>query len=108
METKIEQLFVQAIGPVLDKLKDLKAQLAKREADLKTEYETTDTNRMESTTRDCGKNFASGLREVMQGQSHLKTGLMTLEEELKLFHQHYSQVGCNFCLIPSEDFSGLE
>ena len=68
MEKKIEHMFADAINPVLDKLKDLKAQLAvpwipslgchcseakwtSKEQSLVTEHEETDPHRSDAVVR---------------------------------------------------------
>ena len=54
MEKKIEQLFAEAIGPVLCSLQQPKDNTHKREKDLQAEFSDTDPNRILCTTRDCG------------------------------------------------------
>eukprot|EP00438_Fugacium_kawagutii_P029115 Skav233712 [mRNA] locus=scaffold2120:143016:146162:+ [translate_table: standard] len=62
-----------------------------------------------STTRECGISFASALRSVMEGIPNLKTGRMTLEKELKEFHEYHKKLGSDhFQMLPSEDFMGLD
>ena len=68
MERKIEQMFVEAIGPVMTNLKGLKDNLHKREVSLQAELGETDQTRILSTTRDCGASFATALTHVMEGR----------------------------------------
>eukprot|EP00418_Pyrodinium_bahamense_P099611 CAMPEP_0179037846 /NCGR_PEP_ID=MMETSP0796-20121207/14334_1 /TAXON_ID=73915 /ORGANISM="Pyrodinium bahamense, Strain pbaha01" /LENGTH=728 /DNA_ID=CAMNT_0020734157 /DNA_START=78 /DNA_END=2264 /DNA_ORIENTATION=+ len=107
MEKKIEQLFVDAMGPVLSNLKDLKFSAEKQEKELETEFNETDPHRILSTTRDCGVSFATALTHVMEGVLDLKP-VMNLEEELREFHSYHQALGSNhFSMLPSEDFCGL-
>jgi len=107
MEAKIEQLFVESIGPVLSNLKDLKVSCGKRTKELETEFSETDPQRILSTTRDCGVSIATALTHVMEGVLDLRP-VMTLEDELREFHDHHQALGStHFSLLPSEDFSGL-
>lgn len=108
MEDKIERMFADAIQPVLANLRNLQETTAKRESELETEYHETDPNRILSTTRDCGTSFATALTHVMEGVLRLKVGRMTLDQELREFHEHHKQLGTDFFdLLPNEDFNGL-
>ncbi|CAE7550062.1 dlpC [Symbiodinium sp. CCMP2456] len=109
MEKKIEHMFADAINPVLDKLKDLKAKWTSKEQSLVTEHEETDPHRILSTTRECGTSFAQALRHVMEGIPNLMTGRMKLDSELRSFHDHHLKVGSDhFVMLPSEDFRDLD
>jgi len=109
MEKKIEHMFADAITPVLDNLKDLKAKSSSKEQSLVTEFEETDPHRILSTTRECGTSFATALKHVMEGIPNLSTGRMTLETELRAFHEHHQKLGSDhFVMLPSEDFCGLD
>lgn len=109
MEKKIEQLFAEAIGPVLCSLQTLKDNTLKREKDLQAEFSDTDPNRILSTTRDCGTSFATALTHVMEGVLRLSNGRVTLETELREFHAHHQTLGSShFSMLPSEDFANLD
>mmetsp|Transcript_3651 Transcript_3651/g.6439 ORF Transcript_3651/g.6439 Transcript_3651/m.6439 type:complete len:728 (-) Transcript_3651:51-2234(-) len=109
MEKKIEHMFADAITPVLDNLKELKAKNASKEQSLVTEFEETDPHRILHTTRDCGTSFASALKEVMEGKINVTSGRMTLKNELRAFHEHHQKLGPDhFVMLPSEDFCGLD
>eukprot|EP00931_Biecheleriopsis_adriatica_P092232 TRINITY_DN66045_c0_g1_i1.p1 TRINITY_DN66045_c0_g1~~TRINITY_DN66045_c0_g1_i1.p1 ORF type:complete len:730 (+),score=175.60 TRINITY_DN66045_c0_g1_i1:59-2248(+) len=109
MEKKIDQMFADAITPVLDNLKDLKTKSEKKKVSLETEFEETDPHRILKTTQECGNQFAAGLRAVMDGQAGLDTGRMTLETELRQFHDYHQKIGStHFQMLPSEDFCGLD
>lgn len=108
MEKKIEQMFSEAISPVLANLTSLKMRNKNMSESLKQEFIDTDPQRTLSTTRDCGISFATALTHVMEGILDL-TPVMNLEEELRAFHSHHEALGSkHFSLLPSEDFSGLE
>jgi len=107
MERKIEQLFADAMGPVLASLKEMKNTAEKESTGLSVEFNETDPQRILSTTRDCGVSFATALTHVMEGVLDLKP-VMNLEEELRQFHAYHQALGSNhFSMLPSEDFCGL-
>jgi len=109
MEKKIEQLFVESVQPVLDSLKELKITNSNKEQALHTEYEETNPARILNTTRECGTSFAGALTHVMEGIPNLKSGRMTLEQELRAFHEHHMKVGSDhFVMLPCEEFCGLD
>lgn len=109
MERKIEQMFVEAIGPVMTNLKGLKDNLHKREVSLQAELGETDQTRILSTTRDCGASFATALTHVMEGVLRLSENRMTLEAELREFHAYHKAAGSNtFSMLPSEEFGTLD
>jgi GTP-binding protein EngB required for normal cell division len=108
MERKIEQMFSEAIGPVLTNLVNLKSRTEKDEHALTHEYNETDPQRILSTTRDCGVSFATALTHVMEGVLGL-TPVMNLEDELKAFQNNHSALGStHFSPLPSDDFAGLD
>lgn len=107
MEKKIEQMFAQALNPVLSNLQDLKTTTDNRKKDLEVEFDNTDPHRILSTTRDCGISFATALTHVMEGVLDLDP-VVNLEEELRGFHNHHHSLGSpTFALLPSQDFFGL-
>jgi len=109
MENKIQDMFVKAIGPVMTELQALKAKNVNKEKSLADEYEDTDPTRVATTTRECGVSFAQAINDLMEGQS-VSTGQMTLEEELRTFHEFHKKVDDSedFAMLPSEDFCGLD
>jgi len=109
MEKKIEQMFVDSISPVLDNLKALKTDNQQKEKSLQTEFEETDPQKILTTTRDCGSSFATALTHVMEGSLACKTGRLTLEEELRAFHEYHRRVGSDhLVMLPCEEFCGLD
>jgi len=80
-----------------------------REKELRTEFYDTEQQRILSTTRDCGTSFATALTHVMEGVLRLTEGRMTLETELKFFHQYHKSIGSNnFAFLPSDEFGSLD
>lgn len=108
MSKKIESMFVDAISPVTTNLKSLKENSEKRVSNLNSESVDTNPYRILSTTRDCGCSFATALTHVMEGVLRLSEGRMTLETELREFHDYHQKLGStHFSALPSEDFCGL-
>jgi len=108
LERRIEYMFVDSIGPVLSRLKELKHSAEKTERELEAEFNDTDPHRILSTTRDCGVSFATALTHVMEGVLDLKP-VMTLEEELRQFHMYHQRAGSkHFSMLPSEEFGSLD
>merc|ERR1740123_954199 len=109
MEQKIERMFAASLNPVMTNLQELKKTTESQEKSLETEFHETDPMLVLSTTRDCGSSFATALNKVMEGQLGLKSGKMTLETELREFHQYHKSRGSeHFIMLPSEDFCGLD
>mmetsp|Transcript_87342 Transcript_87342/g.255458 ORF Transcript_87342/g.255458 Transcript_87342/m.255458 type:complete len:726 (+) Transcript_87342:65-2242(+) len=107
MERRIELMFADSMGPVLNKLRELQQSVERREKELETEFTETDPCRILSTTRDCAVSFATALTHVMEGVLDLKP-VMTLEEELREFHAYHQAMGsAHFSLLPSEEFGEL-
>ncbi|CEM01023.1 unnamed protein product [Vitrella brassicaformis CCMP3155] len=108
MEQRIERMFVDAIGPVVKKLRELKEQEAEQVAFLKDELKDTNPETIVTTMRDCGMSFAHALNHVMEGYVNSNVGRVTLEEELRDFHAFYNAQGVDWPMLPSEDFAGLD
>jgi len=109
MEKRVEQMFADALGPVMANLKQLRNAEEKAVEELQAEHEETDPVCVLSTTRDCGASFGSALNHVMEGVIRLKDGRVTLEEELLAFHDHHKILGSShFTLLPSQDFQDLD
>mmetsp|Transcript_71297 Transcript_71297/g.112975 ORF Transcript_71297/g.112975 Transcript_71297/m.112975 type:complete len:726 (+) Transcript_71297:82-2259(+) len=108
MESKIERMFVEAIGPVMTNLRKLKETTKTNLQSLEVEFAETDPNRILSTTRDCGTSFATALTHIMEGVLRLRQSRMTLEAELKEFHADCAAAGGqDFDLLPSDEFASL-
>jgi len=109
LEGKIEQLFGEAVGPVLTHLKALTVSTQKKAADLEMEFGETDQHKMISTMRECATLFAHALTPVMEGSLCLTAKRMTLEQELREFHRYHQSLGSShFSALPSEDFTSLD
>merc|ERR1719247_3944540 len=109
MEKRVEQMFADALGPVMANLKQLRNAEEKAVRELQAEHEETDPVCVLSTTRDCGASFGSALNHVMEGVIRLCDGRMTLEQELVYFHEYHKAIGSShFCMLPSEDFQNLQ
>jgi len=105
MEKKIEQMFVDSIGPVMDKLNEFNSEHTTELENLRSEYTDTDPHKILSTTRDCGMAFATALGDVMKGQLGLEY-YTTLEDELIDFHKFHADNDA-FLRVPTQEFSGV-
>lgn len=110
MEDKIEQMFVAAIGPISKKLTDLQVETREAGNSLTTEIETTHPQMLTNTVRDAGRSFASALEHVMEGYVKSEVNRVTLEDELREFHDYHLQRGTGdaFLMLPSDDFACLD
>lgn len=110
MEHRIEVMFVEAIGPVLQKLRELESAMIARESELKEEIEISDPTQVLTTVRNAGISFASCLSHVMGGYIRSDINRMTLDDELMAFHRHHEGMGDTdtFLALPSEDFGSVE
>eukprot|EP00929_Paragymnodinium_shiwhaense_P042401 TRINITY_DN21953_c2_g1_i1.p1 TRINITY_DN21953_c2_g1~~TRINITY_DN21953_c2_g1_i1.p1 ORF type:complete len:734 (+),score=198.72 TRINITY_DN21953_c2_g1_i1:96-2297(+) len=111
MENKIQDLFVKALGPVMEELEGLKQRNQDKEKQLTEEYTQTDPTRVESTTRECGMSFAEALNFHMAGQIVNGASRVTIEEELRAFHEFHMAVqgsAAAMCMLPTDDFCGLD
>jgi GTP-binding protein EngB required for normal cell division len=110
MEQRIEVMFVGAIGPVLKKLRDMKSEAIQREKEIREEMDNTNPAQIASTVRDVGMSFSHSLNHVMEGFVRSDAGRVTLEDELRAFHEYHKALGSDqeILLLPSEDFSSLD
>ena len=110
MEQRIEVMFVNAIGPVLKKLRDMKAEVVQKEKEMRDEIDNTNPAQIASTVRDVGMSFSHSLNHVMEGFVRSDAGRVTLEDELRSFHEFHKALGSDkdVLLLPSEDFETLE
>lgn len=107
MEVKIESMFVEAIGPVLQKLREWRTSTERREQGLKVEHTEIEISRILSTTRECGVSFATALNHVMSGVIGLSPAV-TLEAELREFHKYHQAAGSSHvAMLPSNEFAQL-
>lgn len=105
-----KKMFVDAIAPVLQKLRELEGSMVQRDIELKDEIETSDPAQMLGAVRSCGMSFANCLTYVMEGFIRSNIHTMNLEEELRDFHAYHVAHGSadEFIGVPSEDFGGLD
>jgi len=110
MEKRIERMFVEAISPVLTKLRDLEGSMKQREEELGEELEQSDPAQTLATVRACGMSFANCLNHVMEGFIRSDINRMTLDDELRDFHSFHQKIGDaeDFLALPSEDFGSLD
>jgi GTP-binding protein EngB required for normal cell division len=110
MEQRIEVMFVTAIGPVLKKLRDMKSDTVQKEREMRDEIENTNSAQISATIKDVGNSFSHCLNHVMEGFVRSDAGRVTLEDELRAFHEYHSAIGTSedLLLLPSEDFESLD
>lgn len=110
MELRTERMFVEAIGPVLQKLKDLKGSMDTRIEELKDELLNHKEEQILGTVRACGLSFANCLTHVMEGVIRSDINRLPLDDELREFHAYHQKLGDadTFEPLPSSDFGGLE
>mmetsp|Transcript_35450 Transcript_35450/g.89284 ORF Transcript_35450/g.89284 Transcript_35450/m.89284 type:complete len:725 (-) Transcript_35450:106-2280(-) len=110
MEKRTEKMFVEAIGPVLAKLRDLDMSMGTREEELRDELEHSDPTQVISTVRACGMSFANCLTHVMEGVIRSDINRVPLDDELRDFHSYHQKLGeaDDFPQLPSEDLGSLE
>jgi hypothetical protein len=108
MEKRTEKMFVEAIGPVLTKLRDLQESMETREVDLKEETENADPTQMLANARACGMSFANCLTHVMEGFIRSDINRMSLDDELIEFHNYHKKLGDDTIELPCDDFGCLE
>eukprot|EP00397_Hematodinium_sp_SG-2012_P012146 GEMP01012308.1.p1 GENE.GEMP01012308.1~~GEMP01012308.1.p1 ORF type:complete len:502 (+),score=108.65 GEMP01012308.1:251-1756(+) len=108
MSKKIEQMFAEAIGPVLKKMRELKTETDAKLKAMQDEMDQTNPKILLNTVKEAGISFGHALNHVMEGFVRSETNRMTLEEELREFHDFHESLGSDFILLPSEDFSGLD
>jgi GTP-binding protein EngB required for normal cell division len=110
VEKATEKMFVDAIGPVLQKLRDLEKCMDQQELDFAQELENLDENRMLATVRTAGTSFANCLTYIMEGFIRSDINRMSLEEELREFHDYHQKIGDSECFLslPTTEFGTLD
>jgi len=110
VEKQTEKMFIEAIGPVLQKLRDLESAMKQKQEDLKEELDTSDPTQMLATVRSCGISFANCLTYIMEGFIRSDINRMTLDGELHEFHRYQQSLGTydEKFLLPTEDFNILD
>jgi len=114
VEQETTRMFVAAIGPVLQKLRDLQGSMIQQEVSISQELEDLDPSQMLSTVRTCGTSFANCLTYIMEGFIRSERNRMTLDEELQQFIEYHKKItGANpdkfdFLTLPSDEFGQLD
>jgi len=127
MEKRTEIMFTQAIGPVMAKMKDLEQAMTTRVEEIKDEMEQADPSQMLASVRACGVSFANCLTYIMEGYIRSNINRMTLDTELREFHEYHERLGRKpadgerppgapkdaphydtFDVLPTEDFGTLD
>jgi len=110
VEKATEKMFVDAIGPVLQKLRELEKCMDQQEKDFFQELENLDENRMLATVRTAGTSFANCLTYIMEGFIRSDMNRMSLEEELHEFHEYHRKIGDTdaFLDLPTGEFGSLD
>lgn len=110
MEKRTERMFVEAISPVLTKLRDLETTMKTRQIDLKDELDNSDPTQLLATVRTAGMSFATCLSHVMEGYIRSDVHRLTLDDEIKEFHRYHEQIGDSesFLSLPTEEFGSID
>lgn len=93
MEFKTQELFAQALSPMLMRLKLLKEDHEDRLAVIKDESETINEDNILHATRSAGITFAQSFNFLMEGALSSETNRFTMEEELREFHKYCDRTG---------------
>eukprot|EP00929_Paragymnodinium_shiwhaense_P042462 TRINITY_DN2196_c0_g1_i1.p1 TRINITY_DN2196_c0_g1~~TRINITY_DN2196_c0_g1_i1.p1 ORF type:complete len:746 (+),score=242.45 TRINITY_DN2196_c0_g1_i1:110-2347(+) len=110
MEMRIETMFQEALGPVMQKLRDLDNAMSQQKEELEEELEHSDPTKILSTVRAVGISFANCLTHVMEGFIRSDINRMTLDDELRDFHKYHDSLGDSntFLQLPSPEFASLD
>jgi GTP-binding protein EngB required for normal cell division len=109
METRTEQMFAQSVTPVLNRLRDMLGEHQTKADALVEQLEETDARTALNTVRQCGGSFARALEQILLGQIHATSAHhMSLDKELREFHEHHTALGSTFKLLPTDEFADLE
>jgi len=94
MEIKIQQLFADALSPMLTRLKSLKEDHERNLAVIQQETETINEDNILHATRSAGIQFAQSFNFLMEGALSSEHNRCTLEEELRSFHEYCARTDC--------------
>ena len=123
MEDRIEQLFAEAVGPVLKKLREMRDDTQVKRDNMEEEITHSEPTQILNSVREAGMSFGHALNHVMEGFVRSDKGRVTLEEELREFHNNHkekakssgskeskpqSDKDLDFALLPSDDFTSLD
>jgi len=88
MEIKIQQLFADALAPMLTRLKTMQEEHEKKLEVIRQETETINEDNILHATRSAGITFAQSFIFLMEGALSSEHNRKTLEEELRSFHEY--------------------
>lgn len=88
MEVKIQQLFADALAPLLAKLKSLREDTTGRIDIVRNESETIDEQNILHASRSAGITFAQSFNFLMEGALSSENNRDTMETELREFHRY--------------------
>jgi len=89
MEDKTQQLFAEALSPMLTRLTGLQADFSDRVKLIQQEREITNEDNILHATRQAGICFAQSFNFLMEGALSAKEeNLKSMDDELKAFHEH--------------------
>lgn len=94
MEIKIQQLFADALAPMLTRLKNMQEEHEKKLEVIRQETETINEDNILHATRSAGITFAQSFIFLMEGALSSEHNRCTLEEELKAFHAYCARTDC--------------
>jgi len=93
MEVKIQQLFADALSPLLSRLNSMKEETTENLALNTKESETICEDNILHATRSAGISFAQSFNFLMEGRLASEKNRITLEDELKMFHNEILSKG---------------
>eukprot|EP00931_Biecheleriopsis_adriatica_P109711 TRINITY_DN8397_c0_g1_i1.p1 TRINITY_DN8397_c0_g1~~TRINITY_DN8397_c0_g1_i1.p1 ORF type:complete len:732 (-),score=183.52 TRINITY_DN8397_c0_g1_i1:115-2310(-) len=94
MEVKMQQLFANALTPMLTRLRSMKEEHEGLLEGIRQEAETIDEDNILHATRAAGITFAQSFNFLMEGALSSEHNRKTLEEELREFHAYCARTGC--------------
>jgi len=90
---KTQQLFADALAPLLTRLAAMKEDHTTRLGVIEKEQVASDQNNVLHFTRSAGIAFAQGFHFLMEGALSSNHNRMTLDEELREFHKYCDSTG---------------
>jgi hypothetical protein len=111
MEVKIQQLFADALSPLLSRLNSMKEDTTEKLALNAKESETIDEDNILHSTRSAGISFAQSFNFLMEGRLSSEKNRINLEDELKAFHADILSKGTlnlNEIIPDLEQFGNLD
>lgn len=94
VEVKIQQMFAEALGPLLTRMNMIKEENDNLLAMVEEEEKQIDEHNILHATRSAGICFSQSFGFLMNGSLTSESKRRTLEEELRCFHQYCNESGC--------------